>query len=39
MFGLPALTTFMFFIFWPAAVVAAGIWGAVAFKNESGENI
>jgi hypothetical protein len=39
MFGLSPLMTFMLFVFWPLTIVAAGIWGAVAFKKEEGEDI
>lgn len=39
MFGLSPLMTFMFFVFWPSSIIAAGIWGAVAFKNEEGEDV
>ncbi|WP_269521464.1 hypothetical protein [Bacillus sp. J33] len=37
MFGLSPLMTFMLFGFWPLALIAAGVWGAVAFKNEEEE--
>lgn len=35
MLGLPLLTFFMVFIFWPMMVVAAGIWGKYAFRKEN----
>lgn len=34
MFGLSPLMTFMLFVFWPSSVVAAGLWGMFAFRNE-----
>ncbi len=37
MFGLSPLMTFMLFIFWPASVVAAGLWGILAFRDEKEE--
>ncbi|MGR3764113.1 hypothetical protein [Rossellomorea sp. NS-SX7] len=39
MFGLSPLLTFMLFVFWPGAIVAAGIWGALAFKNNEEEDV
>ncbi|WP_419159106.1 hypothetical protein [Rossellomorea sp. BNER] len=39
MFGLSPLMTFMLFVFWPFSLIAAGVWGAVAFKNEEEEEI
>ncbi|MEI2664080.1 hypothetical protein [Rossellomorea sp. LJF3] len=39
MFGLSPLMTFMLFVFWPSAVVAAGVWGVVAFKNNEEEDV
>ncbi len=38
MFGLSPLMTFMLFIFWPASIVAAGLWGMLAFRDEEGED-
>jgi hypothetical protein len=34
MFGLSPLMSFMLFVFWPLSLVAAGMWGLMAFKNE-----
>ena len=39
MFGLSASMTFMLFVFWPLSLVAAGLWGAFAFKNEEEEDV
>ncbi|MBM7583993.1 hypothetical protein JOC86_000530 [Bacillus pakistanensis] len=39
MFGLSPLMTFMLFVFWPVSLIAAGVWGGVAFKNEEEEEV
>jgi hypothetical protein len=37
MFGLSTSMTIMLFVFWPLALVAAGVWGVFAFRKEEEE--